>query len=266
MSVTADTATEAEEQAQKEPLSRSQKMAVARAARAFASYGDAKKAMAKIAKSIVSLRLTFDKDGRPDFRGETPQYRGAIASLYEATIPDEAERNAFKVAIRYWVGKEFAARIDAGDIEAAELEDAGIGLTSNRPASSASTGTREREPRRAATAADLTPTGVMVDGNELTPPEVVVEAERIVEAHVAADEVLGPVMALQHVGRELGPIVAALRDEEVRGKQPGRAILAASEQLLTLSLDAAALSGVEVEEFVASWMSVHAEPVSEVAA
>lgn len=242
----------------KSRLSAPQKMAVARAARAFATYGDAKKSMAKIAKSIVGLRLTFEKDGRPDYRGETPQYRGAIASLYEATIPSDTERHAFKVAIRYWVAKEFAARVKAGSIKAAELEKAGIGLPNEASQSTTA-------PRRAASEASGTPTGVKMDGRELSPSEVLVEAERMVAEH-GANAVLGPVMTLQSLGRSLGPVVAALRVPSILERQPGRAIQSATEHVLTLSLDAASLTGVEVEEFVASWAAAHAEETSEVAA
>jgi hypothetical protein len=244
-----------------EPLSGQQKMAVARAARAFSAYGDARKAMATIAKAIVNLRMTFEKDGRPDFRGDTPQYRGAIASLYEAAIPDPEERKSFKVAIRYWIAKEYASRVQTGKISRADLEAAGImgrnGGTSNR----AST----REPRRAATEADLTPTGVTVDGDELRPNEVLAEAERIVAEHVK-DNSLGVILAMQSIGRELGPVVAALRDPEVRDKQPGRSLKQAAETILLLALDLASLSGLDVQEHVGEWSQAVTMPTAEEAA
>lgn len=245
------------------PLSSQQKMAVARAARAFTSYGESRKVMAKIAKAIVNLRLTFEKDDRPDFRGETPQYRGAIASLYEAAISDPEERESFKVAIRYWVGKEFAARVDAGTLSKEELEAAGIVRAVTPEGTPA-----PREPRRAATSAEQTSTGVIVDGAELTPPEVLVEAERMVAEHVA-DASLGPVLAMQSIGRALGPVVAGLRDETLRARLPGRSLRASAENVLTLALDAALLSGTEVEEFFATWFAQaeeHALAAAEVVA
>lgn len=238
----------AEERVTAAPLTGAQRMAVARATRAFGSYGDVQKSMAKIAKAIVSLRITFEKDGRPDYRGETPQYRGAIAALYEATIEDPKERASFKVAIRYWVAKEFAARVAAGKIDAKDLEAAGIGTTDDDDAPPA----REREPRRE----DVkhVPTGVTMGERELSPHEVVAEAERILAEHVV-DEHLGIVLSLQHVSRELAPIVEGLRRDEVRDRQPGRALQAASQQLLNLALDAAALGGVEIERQVAGWIA-----------
>jgi hypothetical protein len=230
------------------PLSSTQKMAVARAARAFSTYGEAKKAMAKIAKAIVNLRLTFEKDGRPDYRGETPQYRGAIASLYEAAITDENERQSFKVAIRYWVGKEFAARVKNGTLIEADLIAAGV--------MTASTDTpTEPAPRR--NGSDV-PTGVVVDGTELTPTEVMVEAERIVAEHVT-DKSLGVVIAVQSISRTLGPVVAALRDEDTRTHLPGRSLRQGVEQVLNLALDAAKLSDIDVEEFFASWSAAQDE-------
>lgn len=243
-----------------ESLTPHQKQAVANAARAFASYGDVKKAMAKIAKAIVNLRLTFEKDGRPDYRGETPQYRGAIATLYENAIPDPDERESFKVSIRYWVAKEFAARVEDGrsKITKEALQEAG--LMQERPAP-----TEPREPRRAATPATATPTGVIAEGKELSPSQVLVQAERVVEQHVA-DESLGVVMAVQSIGRELGPVVAALRDDAVRNKLPGKALTQAVEQVLGLSLDAAHLAGIDIMEFSAAWFSHVMESATEVAA
>lgn len=245
----AETPTEEVTEAQ---LSTEQKRAVASAARAFSGYGETRKAMAKIGKAIVNLRLQFEKDGRPDYRGETPQYRGAIASLYEAAIHDPVERETFKVAIRYWVAKEYAARVDAGALNRAELEAAGIMRAVVAPPIAA-----PREPRRAKTQEQEIKTGVTVDGVELTPGEVMVEAERVVLEHVA-DASLGPVIAMQSVARTLGPIVAGLRNEDIRSKLPGRSLRQASESILMLALDAAFLSGIEVEDFIASWHA-HAE-------
>lgn len=241
--------TKAEGRSEEELLSPEQKRAVQATARAMSSYGEERKFMAKVAKAIVNLRLTFEKDGRPDYRGETPQYRNAITDLYEAAIRDPDERASFKVAIRYWVGKEFAARVEKGELARADLEAAGI----VQAVAPAAPGT-PREPRRAATVAEDTPTGIVADGHELSPPEVLVAAERMVTEHVA-DEALGAVMALQSVARTMGPIVAGLRDEGIRAKQPGRALRSSTEQVLTLALDSAQLAGVEVEEFVASWYS-----------
>jgi hypothetical protein len=240
MSATLD---EREEQHEPLTLTGEQKMAVARAARAFQTYGDVKKVMPRIAKAIVSLRLTFEKDNRPDYRGETPQYRGAVASLYESAIPDADERETFKVAIRYWVGKEFAARVEKGELKKADLIAAGV---MSEPKVQTP---KERQGRRQRSAHS---TGIMLDGVELSPPEVLVEAERIVAEHVANSS-LGAVLALQSIGRELGPVVAVLRDNEKREKLPGRSLRGSIESLLTLSLDAAMLSGITVEDFVASW-------------
>lgn len=238
-------------QAGEEPLSSTQKMAVARAARAFSKYGESRKVMATIAKAIVNLRLTFEKEGRPDFRGETPQYRGAIASLYEAAIPEAEERDSFKVAIRYWVAKEFAARVEAGSLEREALVEAGLmrAPVLDAPA-------QPQEPRRAATAADKAKTGVVVDGAELTPPEVLVEAERIVSEYATSDA-LGPIIALQSIARELGPVVAALRDEPTRDKLPGRSLKQSIESLFNLVLDAADLAGIDVDEHLAAWSVAH---------
>lgn len=256
---TAEAEAEQEEQTEEVSLTPEQKRAVAATARAFSTYGEARKTMAKVAKAIVNLRLAFEKEGRPDFRGETPQYRGAIADLYEAAIHDPDERASFKVAIRYWVGKEFAARVANGSLQADALEAAGIvqaiAPTSPRP-------TTPQEPRRARTVAEDTPTGIVAGGHELSPPEVLVAAERIVSEHIG-DEALGAVMALQSVARTLGPIVAGLRDEDVRAKQPGRALRSSTEQVLTLALDSAMLAGVEIEEFIASWYAENASAVEE---
>lgn len=237
------------EEASPTPLSSTQKMAVARAARAFSTYGEAKKAMAKIAKAIVNLRLTFEKDGRPDYRGETPQYRGAIASLYEAAITDEAERQSFKVAIRYWVGKEFAARVKNGTLIEADLIAAGV-MTATPDAP-------PTEPTTRRNGSDV-PTGIVVDGTELTPTEVMVEAERIVAEHVT-DKSLGVVIAVQSISRTLGPVVAALRDDDTRTHLPGRSLRQGVEQVLNLALDAAKLSDIDVEEFFASWSAAQDE-------
>lgn len=233
------------------PLTRQQKTAVARTHRAFGTYGDAQKVMATIAKAIVSLRLTFDKDGRPDYRGETPQYRGAIAALYEATIADETERRAFKVAIRYWVAKEFASRVEKGTLKAKDLQAAGVGSTLDDDDADEPI-TRERRTRTENGNSPLT--GVIVDGNELTPNEVVAEAERILAEHVV-DPSLGIVMSVQHVARELGSVVQGLRNEDARSKQPTKTLKSASEQMLLHALDAASLGGVDVVEFVGTWTS-----------
>lgn len=240
---------EGAERAAREPLSPPQKMAVARAARAFASWGEARKSMAKIAKAIVNLRLTFEKEGRADYRGETPQYRGAIASLYEAAIHDASERESFKVAIRYWVAKEFAARVEAGDLIREELVAAGVmRASSNKP-------TMPPAPPRAAGEEMLT-TGIYSNEEELTPTAVLVAAEEVAAEHVSHPS-LGPVLVLQSIGRELGPVVAALRDDAIRDKQPGRALKASVETMLGLAIDAAVLVGIDVEDFAVSWFAQH---------
>lgn len=240
--------TTTEEETAPEPLSTEQKRAVGMAAKAFTMYyHDAQKAYKHIAKAIVSLRLTFQKDGKPDFRGETPQYRGAVADLYESAIPDPDERSSFKVSIRYWVSKEYTRRVESKEIKKGDLEAAGI-MKPIRPR-------QEQEPRRPIPSNERT--GLSAKGKALRPAEVLAEAERIVKEHVTNGGSLGPVVALQSVAREMGPIVAALRDPDV--KLPGRSLKAAAEHVLQLALDAAELAGLEVEDSVAEWAAEAAE-------
>lgn len=214
------------------PLNQKQRLAVGRCAKAFREYGTARVTMGRIARAVVNLRLSFEKDGRPDYRGETAEYRAAVSKVYETAITDAEEREQFKTAIRYWISKELATRVEAGTLQASDLEEVGITKPS-RPAS-------------------LKPKANGV----LTPKDALARVEEIVTKNVANNEI-GPVLALQSIGREMGPVVAALRDDALRGKLPKKSLRGATRSLLNLTLDAAVLTGIDVEEFVTEWFEQH---------
>lgn len=217
-------------------LDRSQRAAMARCGKALATYGEVKKRMAAIAKAVVDMRLTFQKDGHPDVRGESAQYRGAIASVYEKHIPDPEERSAFKVAIRYWVSKEWASRVESGAVAADLLETNGITKPTRAPAA-----------RSVSPATDtLRSVKELMEVVGAAPPEMVIEeVEKILTDNL---DKLSPMVVLGSIERELTAVVAELRHgiSEI----PPRAFKRVSQAILEDALSLADLAGVEVPALV----------------
>lgn len=213
----APTATDAQDaptpEAEARKLNREQTAAVARLFRAFQGYGAARKTMASIARAVVSLRLTFEKDGQPDYRGDTAQYRLTVATIYEQVIPEPDERAAFKTAIRYWIGKEYAARVAKGDLRVEDLQAAGLML----PA-------QPRGRRESADAGD--------------------EAPSIPD---------GPLSVLVHVARQLAPVVDVLHDVNVMADIDAASLRETAALLLAQVMEVATIAGIDVPTYVDEW-------------
>ncbi len=237
-------------------LNPEQRMAVARCARAFSSYGSARKAMASIAKAVIDMRLKFEHNGKPDVRGESAQYRAHITTLYENTIPDETEREAFKAAIRYWIGKEWTARVQAGTVPEKLLRDAGIlGPMRQERTRSRSTGEQKSEENhsngvvtdRQWLQALRGPGGERVEPTEVLQhlkPEVVLhEAQRIMQAGL---DHLTPVITLQTCESGLQSALEALL-ENGTSNLPKRSLKRSAGNVLKLAIEVASLAGADVE-------------------
>lgn len=224
------------------PLSQVQRAALMRTSKAMSAYGDVRKRMTSIAKAIVDLRLTFTKDdGQPDYRGDTAQYRGAVAGVYEKAIPDAEERAAFKVSIRYWIGKEFDSRVEAGTIEAADLTEAGF----DRP-----TRSRGETPDGTPIVPGTHDTGLQtVEGDPVLAEDLLHEVERIVEDPLGE---LAPMAVLGSIERSLSSVASQLSKGGAVGMPP-RAFKRVAQALLEDVLVVADLAGVDIPALVSEY-------------
>jgi len=207
------------------PLTQKQRLAVGRCFKALKQYGATREFMVRAARAIVNLRLTFEVDGRPDYAGESAAYKAAVSEVYKRVIDDEEERAAFKVAIRYWISKEFTARVNAGEIKSDDLLEAGLEKPMREPTA--------RAPK----------------------PSLQEQIETLVTKQLESDDPVAPVAVLQTISRELGPVVAVLRDEARRSALPKRSFHKAAREVLGLALDMAAQADIDVEEFAADWFA-----------
>lgn len=111
--------------------------------------------LAAAAEALVDLRETFFlRDGSPDYRGQSHDYRQAAASLYAATpLTGDALRRA-QATVRYHVSEVQRSRYDTETLEA-------LGLKTESALERSRAGRRER-----AAAARISQGGPITDPGE----------------------------------------------------------------------------------------------------
>ena len=208
-------------------------------------YRKTQRAMATIASSIVDLRMTFLKDGKPDYRGETPEYRQAIGRIYEEILKDEDQRSAFKTAIRYWISKEFQARVESGKLDATELFASGI----ERPSRPKRSTKKAPEPVADGNEFHLDKESgeVTRNGKSLSHKQLRKAAEGVAVEYLAD---IGPVTMMRSVTSELKALLQALSDPDAGVSPRSSVFRGAVKNLLIVTHEIAKAADVSLEEAI----------------
>jgi hypothetical protein len=65
----------------------------------------------ELGKTVVCLRGKFLYKDMPDWAGKSPEYKQAIAEVYEAAGIPEDSRDGFQTALRYHIGEELRKQL-----------------------------------------------------------------------------------------------------------------------------------------------------------